>query len=568
MHEFKKMTLGQVTPGQWTLMQDVFVVPPEAYAATFKLSVANQDEGEALNVKGAFAGIVPEAWKKGQPIPAETANLLPNPDFHRGYFAPASWNLIVGVPMTDRPGYTVPADTPPEPQADGIRIEGSTIMLYVDRLPVQPGQRLLFSLSVKSTNPNPKSVALWPEWQKLKLRDWDVISIRSPKKLNVDHLPAERVNVGDIGNYKPVVVSLGGDELLLSCYLSNTKGLPMLLYRSKDAGRTWTGPDKPAFAAGGEPYLVRLHDGTLLLTGGPWGHRSQDAGHTWTKCICPEFDGRAARGNNARNILQLNDGSLLQIIDVTNQDGKTWQCGNDYIARSTDSGATWPDVYPAQVQGVPDGYPQSIFGEAHLWQARSGKLCAIARLDNRFYRLENRQLTPNELANLACSLFHLSHWPARDLAADEYTYLDQLDRLKLFTSTDLGHTWQPAADFGDYGYMYPSILRLADGRLLLTFTVRTLDPPLGVRAVLGTETEDGFDFDFKNDVIMIDTQTPIGRCSGGGFGPTIQLDDGTLITSYSYWPEQDKRRAGDWQLPNPSRCAIVRWSLPAAQQSP
>ena len=27
MFELKKMTLGQVTPGQWTLMQEVFVVP-------------------------------------------------------------------------------------------------------------------------------------------------------------------------------------------------------------------------------------------------------------------------------------------------------------------------------------------------------------------------------------------------------------------------------------------------------------------------------------------------------------------------------------------------------------
>ena len=33
-------------------------------------------------------------------------------------------------------------------------------------------------------------------------------------------------------------------------------------------------------------------------------------------------------------------------------------------------------------------------------------------------------------------------------------------------------------------------------------------PPLGVRAVLGEETPDGFAFDFEHDRIMPDTKTP------------------------------------------------------------
>ena len=55
-----------------------------------------------------------------------------------------------------------------------------------------------------------------------------------------------------------------------------------------------------------------------------------------------------------------------------------------------------------------------------------------------------------------------------------------------------------------------------------------------MHAVLGTETDDGFSFDFKHYRIIIDEKTPIGIDSGGGFGPTVELDDGTLLTSYSY----------------------------------
>ena len=79
-----------------------------------------------------------------------------------------------------------------------------------------------------------------------------------------------------------------------------------------------------------------------------------------------------------------------------------------------------------------------------------------------------------------------------------------------------------------------SLLRLQDKRLLLTFTVRDLKPPLGVRALVGAETDDGFEFDFAHDRLMLDVRTPIGKYQGGGFGPSVQLDDGTLVTSYVF----------------------------------
>ena len=99
--------------------------------------------------------------------------------------------------------------------------------------------------------------------------------------------------------------------------------------------------------------------------------------------------------------------------------------------------------------------------------------------------------------------------------------------------------------------MYMSLLRLHDKRLLLTFTVRDLKPPLGVRAIPGRETDDGFEFDFAHDRLMLDTRTPVGKDQGGGFGPTVQLKDGMLVTSYSYRGEDGK-----------THLEVVRWRLP------
>jgi hypothetical protein len=96
--------------------------------------------------------------------------------------------------------------------------------------------------------------------------------------------------------------------------------------------------------------------------------------------------------------------------------------------------------------------------------------------------------------------------------------------------------------------------RDSDNRCPTLITLRDLKPPLGVRAVPSVETHDGFKFDFAHDRNMLDTRTPIGKDQGSGFGPTVQLKDGTLVTSYSY-------RGAD----NRTHLEIVRWRLPVAR---
>ena len=105
------------------------------------------------------------------------------------------------------------------------------------------------------------------------------------------------------------------------------------------------------------------------------------------------------------------------------------------------------------------------------------------------------------------------------------------------------------SDLGDYGAHYPRLLRLNDGRLLLTFTQRDLLYPIGLQAIISDD--DGETWDFSSDRLVISGKTPWGANSGGGFGNTLQLADGSLVSCYSY-------RAAD----NKTYVEVVRWSLP------
>ena len=220
-----------------------------------------------------------------------------------------------------------------------------------------------------------------------------------------------------------------------------------------------------------------------------------------------------------RNVLELSDRSLLMGVSGYTEAAY-------FMWRSKDGGRTWPEQYPARVAGLPKGHGSSFFGETFLWQAKSGTIYAIDRVNSHVY-------------------------PPLPELGQVKDRTDHSSRLILYSSNDMGHHWKKVRDIGGYSTMYPSILRLQDGRLLLTYTRRGGKPPLGVRAVVGGETEDGFQFVFEHDRILLEAKTPAGTVSGGGFGPTVQMDDSRLVTSYSY-------RDAD----NKTRLEIVRWRLP------
>jgi hypothetical protein len=324
-----------------------------------------------------------------------------------------------------------------------------------------------------------------------------------------------------------------------------------LLFRSTDGGKSWT-PPRLLNVAGKEPYISVTKEGTLFITahlidrnimnqsGYCYGlvHRSPDGGKSWfTTRAQPRIAIPTRYGYHdvtTRNVLQLNDGSLFFIASGLGRDANT-------VWRSSDGGETWDLQYESIVEGQPDGYMFSTFGESVLWQAKSGKLFAILRVDNRGWPgIEDHDMTVS------------------DEEMQKKGNHDNHDRLILFHSTDEGRSWKKTRDFGDYGQMYPAITRLKDGRLLLTFTQRAIQRPLGLRAVIGAEHDDGLDFDLSRDVFVIEEHTPDHLVSGGGFGRTIQLDDGTLVSSYSY-----RSNPNEWSGPNLGlHSEIARWRLP------
>ena len=366
------------------------------------------------------------------------------------------------------------------------------------------------------------------------------ISIANPATLTGEPIECERIPLGEDDDYKPDLVLLPSGELLLVAFHQHKKegGKVLeqnLLFRSADGGRSWSPPEKLDLL-GREPYLTVLKDGTLFMTGHLLAndvrnkhgyihghlHRSTNGGKTW-ESVRIESEGIQPKASNhsTRNVLELADGTLLLGVDY---DGGA---GPYLMWRSTDGGKNWDKTGKCEPRDFKSKY--GFFGgETWLWQARSGKIWALVRVDSNELPIKDR---PIKAGN------------------------DQSDHFILFSSTDNGRTFERGPDFGDYGEMYMSILRLQDKRLLLTFTVRDLHPPLGVRAIPGVETDDGFAFDFAKDRLMLDTRTPKEKSQGGGFGPTVQLKDGTLVTAYSYRGADDK-----------THLEIVRWKLPGVSK--
>jgi hypothetical protein len=363
------------------------------------------------------------------------------------------------------------------------------------------------------------------------------ITIRNPTRPGVTAVDAERIPVGVAGDYKACVAMAPSGELLLVAF--HQYQLParkyyedMLLFRSKDGGKTWSKPQTLGLL-GREPYLTILKDGTIFITvhllandvrnkdGYTYSfiHRSGDGGKTWTTTpVGPEGFGAPAETQVTRNVLELADGTLVFGVS----DNKNVS----YLWRSRDRGRTWDKSPRAEALEFESKY--HFFGEAQIFQHKTGKLISLVRVDSTEFPI-----------------------PGQQLGAWMEGFNDNQDHLLLYESTDRGKTFRRLKHFTEYGEIYPSIIRLEDGRLLMTFTVRSMKPPLGVHAVLGRETADGIEFDFDRDRFVIDAKTPKDKPSGGGFGRTVQLADGTLVTSLSW-------RGADGE----TRLEVVRWKLP------
>lgn len=372
----------------------------------------------------------------------------------------------------------------------------------------------------------------------------DPVTVKNPKKIKAWQLHAERVMLGQ--GYKPSLAVMPDGELMMVSLVMGLKAdgtgtEDTLLWRSKDGGKTWSDPELLEDVIGREQWLTCISDGTLFLTCHiiahdvrneanichSYLHRSDDQGKTWkrTKILLtggPEGD-LPIETAVSRNIVEFSDGTLFWGVSARSSK-------SSYGWTSKDKGVTWissPVSVPVNYDDEPYDPPLSgFFDEDFSYLTSSGKLLHWFRVGNE------------------CSMYPI-HNDQRAVPAGN----DQIHRSMLCESDDMGQTWSGLRDFGTYGMMYVKLLKLKDGRLLMTYTQRALEYPLGMRAIISYD--DGETWDFEYDQITIEARTPWLKPSGGGFGNTVQLDTGKLVTCYSYRDHDNKLyiEVARWELP-------------------
>jgi hypothetical protein len=372
------------------------------------------------------------------------------------------------------------------------------------------------------------------------------IRVHNPRRLGVWQLPAERIILGEA--YKPSLALLpGGDLVMVALFQDQKPGGKVRewtgLWHSSDGGRSWSERMEVKDMIGREQWLTATREGTLFATchllaqdvnnkdgyTHSYIHRSADGGRTWQRTrLGPDGFPPRAVAMCSRNLVEIPDGTLLLGVGVNEIEAGRLA----WMWKSRDGGKTWdksgPQVKLGTYQHRPYDNFDAFFTEDFTYRTSAGKLLHFVR------------------CGPPSPMFPMNDGRAA-LAGD-----DNIDRTLRCESTDGGTTWSGLRDFGNYGMHYPRVLRLRDGRLLLTFTQRSTYYPIGLQAVLSQD--EGETWDLHSDRLIIEGKTPWGMASGGGFGNTLQLHDDTLLSAYTY-------RGTD----NHTHLEVVRWHLPRSK---
>ena len=380
-----------------------------------------------------------------------------------------------------------------------------------------------------------------------------LIKVVNPLHLQAQDIPATRTLLGVPDDYKPWIVKLRNGELLIVAYHTirgekySDQGV---FWRSKDGGLTWGPREERKDLIGGEYSVTCLSDGTLLMVGSvyikdmnnrsgiPYSHtilfRSTDNGRTWsaTRLLADNLpEGASTFTDRVATEMPDPKNPAKKIVVLGFSVSNAGKAAPSFVRlwRSRDSGRTWDKGLRPDTQGWYD--VDGFFAEDGDYRAQSGKLLHVIRVDHGG-----------------------PHWRIPGVPVPGGKYNDADDRMMLWESTDNGLSWRPHntdGRFGTYGEMYPRFQHLRDGRVLLTFTVRSDSTDgygVGLRAILSND--DGETWDFAHDRIAISYVNE--GFTGGGFGNTVQLKDGTLVSVYSF-------RGSDKQ----THVEAVRWALPA-----
>ena len=332
-------------------------------------------------------------------------------------------------------------------------------------------------------------------------------------------LETRRYLMMSLGGYWPVIQKLPDGRLGVvtrdSDIHSGKRGR-LVFVTSADGGESWShatvisaeGPDNrnPAFGV--------TADGTLLVSSryldgnktgendrsgdAPrWITRSNDAGASWSEAELVDGQGTEQWSHADRTwpqdshrvcapfgkMLTLPDGTMLMGYYITST-GRPREEQASFLFRSNDGGRTWVNSVTLA---------EGFYGEPALCHLGGDRLLVMLRR------------TSAEAGN------------SRESASG----LWQID------SEDGGYTWTEPRRVTGNMEQPGDVIRLEDGRLLLTYGRRV--PPYGIQGMVSGD--DGRTWDAENRLLLVGDSGTYD-C---GYPSSVQREDGTIVTAYYAW---------------------------------
>jgi len=285
------------------------------------------------------------------------------------------------------------------------------------------------------------------------------------------------------------------------------------------------------------PNLTVLDDGTIVATifnqpshGSMAGDvecwATRDRGATWSKVGTPaphepdtnRMNVAAGRARNG-DLIVLASGWSNQYPE--GESGAAFRAGilHNWLSRSSDGGRTWSIDKEGLPDQAPDGRRWVPFGD--VVEGDDGLLHAVA-YSSRAWCIESRddgktwgKFAPIDKDNPRNETAILHLGGAKWLAASRKSALFG------YASDDDCRTWQPLGPMTEKGQHPGHLLRLKDGRVLLSYGDRT-----GTKHGVEVRTTSDEGKTWSEPVRLLDWW------GDGGYPSSVQLPDGQILTAY------------------------------------